>query len=240
MNKQNPETSIIIRTKNEEKYLEEILLTLKKQTYQNFEIIIVDDNSTDNTLKIAKKYNCKIVNIPKGKFSHPFSTNLGAKSSIGKYLVYLNGHSIPYSKKWLGNGLKNFKNKKRAGIYGPVVAHKKSTFTDKLLYNLLGYTIGFIKHKANKKSPFATTNCIIRRKLWEEYKFDENFNQGWGGEDTLWAHHFMDLGYFFIHEPKFRVRHSHHLKFKDFFWQLKNWRNMGPGKNIPEKQKRNF
>lgn len=238
----NPIISIIIRTKNEEKYLEQVLEILKKQTYQNFEIIIVDDHSTDETLKIAKKYNGKVITIPKGQFSHPHSCNLGAGNAKGKYLVYLNGHSIPTSKNFLKNGLENFKDEKVAGVYSITLSHKDSTLTDKFLYNISGYTIGMIEYKAKKFAPglLGTTNAIIRKNLWEKYKFKEDFNQGWGGEDSDWARHFIKLGYKIIHDPKFKVRHSHHLKFKDFFWQLNNWRKMVASKNIPEKQRKNF
>ena len=105
MDKKNLETSIIIRTKNEERYLEHVLLMLKKQTYKNFETVIVDDNSTDKTLEIAKKYNCKIVKIPEGKFNYPYACNFGIRESIGEYIVFISGHSIPINTKWLENGL---------------------------------------------------------------------------------------------------------------------------------------
>ena len=237
-----PLVSIIIRTKNEEKYLEQILEILKKQTYQDFEIIVVDDNSVDKTLKIATKYKCKIISVPKGQFSHPRSCNLGAENARGKYLVFLNGHTIPDSEKFLENGLKNFEDNKTAGVYSIPLAHKDGTPTDKILHNIAGYTLGIIKYKAGKYSPnlLGTTNAIIKKGLWEKYKFKEDLNQGWGGEDCDWARHFLESGYKIIHDPKFRARHSHHLKFKDFFWQLNNWRKMFTAGNVPEKQRKNF
>lgn len=51
----NPTVSIIIRTKNEEKYLGQVLEMIKRQTYRDFAIIIVDNCSSDKTLEIAKK-----------------------------------------------------------------------------------------------------------------------------------------------------------------------------------------
>jgi glycosyltransferase involved in cell wall biosynthesis len=240
--KNAPPVSVIIRTKNEEKYLEQVLKMLKKQTYQDFEIIIVDDNSTDKTLGIAKKYDCKIITIPKGQFSHPRSCNLGAENAKGKYLVYLNGHTIPDSEKFLENGLKNFEDEKVAGVYSMPLAHKDGTLTDKILNNIDGYILGMAKYNAKKISPrlLGTTNAIIRKNLWEKYNFQEKYNQGLGGEDSLWAWHFIDLGYKIIHDPKFRVRHAHHLKAKDFFWQLNNWKKMIFKAGIPEKQRKNF
>ena len=48
--------SIITVTFNSEKYLEQSILSLLEQTYKNIEYIIIDGNSTDNTLSIIKKY----------------------------------------------------------------------------------------------------------------------------------------------------------------------------------------
>ncbi|MFA5986985.1 MAG: glycosyltransferase family A protein [Parcubacteria group bacterium] len=236
------ETSVIIRTKNEKEYLENVLIMLEQQTYQDFEIIIIDDHSCDETLNIAKKHHCKVIAIPEGRFSHPYSCNLGAEYARGKYLVYLNGHSIPISKKFLEEGLKNFEDKKVAGVYSSVIAHEDGTFTDKILYNISGYTIGMVKYRVrkNRVGLLGTTNAIIRKDLWRQYRFNENINGGWGGEDSDWALHFMNLGYEIIHDPKVKVRHSHHLKFRDFLWQIGNWRKMNMGVDVPEKQRRNI
>jgi glycosyltransferase involved in cell wall biosynthesis len=237
------ETSIIIRTKNEARYLQRVLDALKSQTYRQYEIIIVDDNSTDKTVSIAEQNNCRVVSIPKGKFSHPYSCNLGAKEAVGEYIVFLNGHSIPISKTWLADGLRNFSDKMVAGIYARALAQKDGTIADKLLLNVTGYTLGSFKFKARRNSSglLGTTNAIIRRDLWLKTQFSNSINGGWGGEDTDWANKHMDMGYKIIHEPKFRVRHSHHLGIKDFFWQLKNWSRMGSvvGKK-PEKQRRYY
>ena len=53
--------SIIIPTLNEEKYLPLLLESIKKQNFSDYEIILADAGSTDKTLEIAKKYNCKII-----------------------------------------------------------------------------------------------------------------------------------------------------------------------------------
>ena len=58
-----PKLSVIIRTKNEEKYLEKVLGSLSAQTFQDFETIVVDDRSTDETVRIAEKYGCNVIEI---------------------------------------------------------------------------------------------------------------------------------------------------------------------------------
>jgi len=81
--KKKPLVSIIIPTRNSEKYLEHCLITIRKQTYKNIEIIISDGLSSDNTLKIAKKYDCIIIKN-KDVLAEP-GVNLGIKNSKAKY-----------------------------------------------------------------------------------------------------------------------------------------------------------
>ena len=51
--------SLIIRSKNEEKWIKLVPESIHEQTIKNFEIILVDNNSVDNTVKIAKSYGVK-------------------------------------------------------------------------------------------------------------------------------------------------------------------------------------
>ena len=60
-----PLISVIVPAYNEEKYLPKVLSALKKQTYPNFEIIVIDNNSTDKTPEVAKRYADRVVFEPK-------------------------------------------------------------------------------------------------------------------------------------------------------------------------------
>ena len=74
-----------------EEFLEEAILSLRKQAYKNFEHIIIDANSSDGTLKIVKKYNDQIdywVSLNDNGIWDGF--NLGMKLAKGKYLGFLN------------------------------------------------------------------------------------------------------------------------------------------------------
>ena len=246
---QNPTISVIIRTKNEEAYLERVLQAYRRQTFQDFEILLVDDRSEDRTLDIAEEYGCRVISIPDGKFTHPYSCNLGAEAAKGEYLVYTNGHSIPMRDTFLEHGLRNFRDARVAGVYAMPVAHKDGTFADRIIYDIAGYSVGSIRYRVGGLFYFffgseygilGTTNAMIRRELWEEYHFDESFNEGWGGEDSNWAWHFVKQGQKIIHDPRFRVRHSHHLRLRDTFWQIRNWRRMVATEKAPERQRKYF
>ena len=98
--------SIIIRTKNEERWIGHCLKSVFSQEIDNFEVIIVDNNSSDNTLAIAKRYPVKtVVNID--KFAPGKAINDGIRASSGKFIVCLSAHCIPKRTDWLLNLLKN-------------------------------------------------------------------------------------------------------------------------------------
>ena len=86
------EISVIIPAFNEEKHIERCLRSINNQTFpkDNYEIIVVDDGSTDKTIEIVKKYfpNVRLKESPKNK-GLPDSLNIGINLSSSKYIVRL-------------------------------------------------------------------------------------------------------------------------------------------------------
>ncbi len=78
-----PLVSVVVPTKNSEQTIEKCLMSLKKQTYRNVEIIVVDNFSKDKTRDIAEKYGAKI--FLKGP-ERCTQLNFGAEKASGKYL----------------------------------------------------------------------------------------------------------------------------------------------------------
>lgn len=79
----SPLVSIIVPTKNSEKYLDRCLASIIYQSYKNIELIVVDNNSTDNTKKIALKYTKKVYN--KGP-ERSAQVNFGVEKSSGEFV----------------------------------------------------------------------------------------------------------------------------------------------------------
>lgn len=93
-----PSISIVTAVFNGEKYIKECLLSVINQTYANFEHIIIDDNSSDNTVQIIKgliKNDSRFklielkVNGGSGK-----ARNLGIEKAIGKYITFIDGDDM--------------------------------------------------------------------------------------------------------------------------------------------------
>ena len=87
----NELVSVIVPTKNSDKTLDECLLSIKNQTYNNIELIIVDNYSDDNTANIAKKYTKLVFN--KGP-ERSWQRNYAAKKASGKYILVIDSDMI--------------------------------------------------------------------------------------------------------------------------------------------------
>lgn len=126
--------SIIIPTLNEEKYLPNLLESIKNQDFKDYEIIVSDAGSKDKTLEIAKKYGCKftIGGLPaKGR-------NEGAKIAKGSVLLFLDADTL-LQKGFLKKNIEEF-NKRGLGLAGVLLSFFEGRkFADYLLnifYNI--------------------------------------------------------------------------------------------------------
>src|SRR3989344_5050591 len=85
--------SIIIPAHNEQDYILKTIDSIKKQNFKDYEIIVVLDGCTDNTLKLIKNKVDKII-ILKNKKGPAIAKNEGAKVSNGDILVFLDADTL--------------------------------------------------------------------------------------------------------------------------------------------------
>lgn len=83
----NPLVSIIIPCYNGSKFIDKCLTSIFNQAYKNFEVIVINDGSTDNSLELLSKYNIKVIsqdNAGQGK-----ARNVGLNNSNGDYICFI-------------------------------------------------------------------------------------------------------------------------------------------------------
>lgn len=83
--------SVIITTRNSAVTMRELLKSIKSQSFKNIEIIVIDNNSSDKTIEISKKYTSKV--FQKGP-ERSAQRNFGAQKSQGKYLLFLDSDMV--------------------------------------------------------------------------------------------------------------------------------------------------
>jgi glycosyltransferase involved in cell wall biosynthesis len=193
--------SIIIRTKNEERWIKFCLESVFAQEFRDFEVVVVDNVSTDGTLARLKKFDVKVVTLE--KYVPGAALNFGIGHSSGDILVFLSGHCIPTDSKWLGNLIRGFDNEKIVGVYGRQLPMSFTSANDK---RDLFITFGLDEKIQKKDSFFHNANSAIRRKIWETIPFD---NEATNIEDRIWASQVQAQGYWIKYEPEAKVYHHH-------------------------------
>ena len=173
-----------------------------KQDYKDFEVILVDNLSTDKTIEKALQFNITKV-IACEDFRPGLALNMGIRESKGEYIVCLSGHCIPVNEKWLSNLMRNFNDEEVAGAYG---RQEPLAFTSDSDKRDLSIIFGLDRRTQKKDSFFHNANSMLRRKLWEENPFDETLANI---EDRVWAEKILHGGYKIVYEPRASVYHYH-------------------------------
>ena len=186
----NHRVSIIVPTYNSKNYIKKTFLSLINQTYQNTEIIFVDDCSTDGTLsylrelkKSFKKKNIKIYKTHVNSVTAAKPRNFGVKKAKGELICFLDSDDF-WEKDKLELQLKNYTNKKTAYTTNAVyfdVNNNTSGFFINFLRNILQK---FIINKVNKYgfhwfylyNPVITSSILAHKDIFKNNKFDEDIN----------------------------------------------------------------
>lgn len=205
MNSKSSRVSIIVRTYNEERWIAHCLGAIFNQDFDNFEVILVDNNSTDYTVEVAKRY--PITTIVKiDKFFPGKALNDGIRASTGDYIVCISAHCIPKDKYWLQNLYNNFDgNEKLAGVYGRQLPLSYTSDADKR--DLL-IAFGQDKKVQLKDYFFHNANSMLPRAIWDKFPFNEKVTNI---EDRIWGKLVIEAGYEIIYEPSASVYHYHGL-----------------------------
>ncbi len=200
-----PEISIIVRTKNEERWIAHCLAMLYQQNYSDFEVILVDNASTDHTVQVAKRYPlARVINID--KFLPGQALNEGIRASSGRFIACLSAHCIPKNKDWLSCLRRNFDDdEKLAGVYGRQLP---LSFTDAVDKRDLVIVFGQDRRLQIKDYFFHNANSMLRRDVWDKYPFDEEVTNI---EDRVWGKAVTSAGFHIVYDPDAAVYHHHGL-----------------------------
>lgn len=198
------EISIIVRTFNEERWISHCLAAIAGQDFQDWEVIIVDNASTDHTVAVAKRFNpAKIISL--AKYLPGLSLNEGIRAGNGRFIVCLSAHCVPKDSRWLSTLMQSFDDERVAGVYGrqlPVA------FTGDLDKRDLMTVFGLDRRVQIKDYFFHNANSMLRRDLWQRVPFDETLTNI---EDRVWGRAMIKAGYRLVYEPDAAVYHHHGL-----------------------------
>ena len=149
-----PKFSIIVPVYNVEKYIDNCLKSIKNQTYKDYEVIVVNDGTKDNSMDIVKKYDVAVVEQKNQGLSA--ARNTGVKHATGEYLIFLDSDDS-WNKDLLKELNKSLKNKPDVVRFQIQETYENSD--DKKEY---------------KETPFEGKNGVEAFNLITKYHFVEN------------------------------------------------------------------
>jgi len=184
-----PSVSIIIVNFNGKELLERCLTSLLTTNYPNFEIIVVDNASTDGSVQSIKKLfsSCPSIKIVENheNSGHAEGCNIGARVARGSYLVFLDSDTELKAEDWLWELVKVMESDESVGLaQAKVVLGKDKRRLDYVCTNIdaLGtwaatYGLKKDKFKENLEILAASSGCcIVRRRIFNEVGgFDSDY-----------------------------------------------------------------
>lgn len=200
--KGNPKISIIIPNKDYVSTLETCLKSIEKSTYKNYEIIVVENNSTEPETfeyykKIDGKNKIKVVYYPEKEFNYSAIINFGVRNATGEYIVQLNNDIEVMTKDWLEEMLM-FAQRDDVGAVGVELYYPDKTIQHAGIIIGIGGVAGhvfrnvpmnthgyFSKDSTIQNLSAVTAACIMTKKsIYEEVGYmDEGFKVAFNDVD---------------------------------------------------------
>ncbi|MFA5259148.1 MAG: glycosyltransferase [Candidatus Pacearchaeota archaeon] len=168
MDKKDNFISVIIPAYNEEDNLPIVIASLRAQQQKNFEIIVVDNNSKDNTYSIAKKLSDRVYKCKEQGLSP--ARNYGAKQAKGNVLAFIDADCIA-SPKWIESINDGFKDKSISAMSGLVLHKFKNPLKNVYINSIFYYQFVYSK-VAGKFHHFILTspNIAIKKDIFNKIK----------------------------------------------------------------------
>lgn len=156
--------SIIIPVYNQAKKIKQCFESIEKQTYKDYEIIVVDDGSEDNPEKIIMKFS-NIKFIKQKNQGAPSARNSGFRKSKGEYILFCDADAI-LNFKILEIMIQTFEN-------NPLASYTYSSF----MWGKKLFKVGEFSSSKLEQMPYIHTMSLIRREHFPENGWDESIKK---------------------------------------------------------------
>lgn len=199
-----PRTSIIVRCFNEARHLPALFDAFDAQTDRDFEVLLIDSGSFDNSREIAERRGARILRIPKHDFTFGYSLNVGIEAGEGWFMAIVSAHAIPTDEHWLARLTAPLEDESVAMTYGRQVGVPSSKFSEAEDFD----RVFGPRPRTEKPGDFRVNNAnsAIRKTDWQTFPFDEELT---GLEDIAYARHWMAEGRKVLYLPEPAVYHIH-------------------------------
>ena len=198
--------SVVLRAKNEAFWMGRCLTALRNQRVSAIDIILVDNESTDETVPIAKAYGVNVRTISRDDFSYGRALNVGIDAARHDVVALLSSHCVPIDELWADYLLAHLGNEGDQNVCGVYGRQEPMPDTSAVDRRDLWTTFRDERVRQRRDYFFHNANSGIRKSIWRDEPFDEEIR---GVEDREWGKRMIRLGHEIVYEPHLRVYHQH-------------------------------
>ena len=200
------------------KYLDEAMKSILNQTFQNFEFIIIDDGSTDDSVKIIKSYDDNRIRLVENKnnLGQSETLNIGLNIAKGKYIARMDQDDISMPER-LERQSEFMEDNPQIGVCGTWI-------------QLIGKYNGIaeleteddlIKIKLLTNQNLAHPSVMIRKQILENYKLSYSISYTVAQDYDLWVRMFDHCSFANLPEPLLKLR-MHDNQYSKIMWEQNN------------------
>jgi rhamnosyltransferase len=215
--KPRPKASIIVLTRNSARTIGAVLKGIQKQTFKDYEVIVIDSSSTDTTCNIAKSFGLNAISIKPNDFGHGKTRNYGINLAKGDFVLFLTHDSVPETEDWLSEMLKPFDDDTVAGVYGRQIPKADENLLDKHFQLSLYGKKRVVWESGNwtqGDNLFSDANSAVRKSIIIKTAYPNDIIVS---EDYYWAIQVLELGFKIVYSPSATVLHSHSYNITNLF-----------------------
>jgi len=220
----HPAISVVIPVHNARKTIEKCLKSLSELNYPAYEVIVVDDGSTDDTADLCAAHEwVRLIRLDKGGPGR--ARNAGIEVAKGDLIAVTDGDCV-VDREWLKELAEGFTAEDVAGVGGDQRSPDDETGTGRLIQDFLK-TIGFmteyiktgsVAHETNHN---ASCNVAYRKTVLNEVGgFDETL---WPGEDVELDLRIKKRGYRLLYNPRAVVGHYRPDTYREFARMMRRY-----------------
>ena len=212
--------SVIIPTLNAENYIENLITALNNQTVKPSEIVVVDSESDDNTVKLCEKLeNVRVIKIMRKDFNHGGTRDMALRTCNSEIILFTTQDAVPNNEFYIENLIKPFDDSEVAISSGRQIARADAWPMEKLVREFNYPPVSHVRSKSDLpqygiKTYFFSDVCSAYRKdIYEELGGFENPVKT--NEDMFFAAKVIENGYKVAYAADAEVVHSHNMTLKE-------------------------
>ena len=139
-----------------------MLRTLSLQDVKDIQIVLVDDDSTDDSVEVARSYGATVITLSASSFTYGRALNLGMDEAAAEVCIILSAHSLPLGLGFIRQCVQPFEDK-RVAAARCVYVGKGADLTRWMQPEMLDAAGDYVS-----RGPLAS-GCVIRRSVWETF-----------------------------------------------------------------------